>query len=68
MRTVKESIEQTIIEAQNIEDLSFQDDSLHDQSDSQSFRGSAATSVQVKRIQQRLNYCKNALRILQSDI
>ena len=34
MRTVKESIEQTIIEARNIEDLSFQDDSLHDQSDS----------------------------------
>jgi hypothetical protein len=34
MRTVKESIEQTIIEARNIEDLSFQDDSLHEQSDS----------------------------------
>lgn len=36
MRTVKESIEQTIIEARNMEELSLNDDSLADQSDTQS--------------------------------
>lgn len=60
MRTVKESIEQTLHDAANLDEVA---DDASAQSD---LHGNTVT--QVKKISQRMVYCKNAMRILQSDM
>lgn len=56
MRTVKESIEQTLSDAAHIDGKE------------QVVESGGPTAASVKKISERMEYCKNALRILQSDM
>lgn len=62
MRTVKDNVEQTILEAEIVQEES--DAMGNSENNERSETESVATSVHMKKIQERMKFCKNALRIL----
>lgn len=64
MRTVKENIEQVIIEAEALQEESENLNTITTEQAEHSETESVATTVHLKNIHERMKFCKNALRIL----